>query len=466
MSQRRTHVAICGAGMSGLTAALSALESGAHVTIFEKAPEIGGTTALSGGLVWTWADLAEMQNAIPNGNPALQQLLFDQLAAGRDWLGGYGVIFGEEESVFGYGWGQRMEPPQALDRLVHHCLALGATIRCGKALEALTVTNGRITGLTIAHDDGSLEQVQADAVVLATGGFHGNAELLRRYVLDAPSNLYVRANSWNTGDGLIAATNAGAALTPGINTFYGHALCAPPSKFKPLEFREVSQIYGQMAVAINLRGRRFSDESRGSGEEELNQDLSRQPEGSGFYIVDRATSELESRPKRGLVRVIIDRAKWRGAPVVVADTFAELAEGLGRMGVPPLAVMETLETFNSACQSGTAQFLDPPRTGNQTPLLEPPFTAVGVKASITFTMGGIAVDERTRVLRRSATSSPLAQSITEMSEFREVAIPGLFSVGSDVGNVSNRGYAGGLSNAITTGRVAGREAANVLSLVS
>jgi succinate dehydrogenase/fumarate reductase flavoprotein subunit len=454
-------VVVCGAGLAGLSAAVSALDGGASVTLIEKAPRIGGSTALSGGLVWTFADLTAFEAAIPDGNPVLQALVHDRLDVDREWLTTHGAVFRPMETVFGYGRGQRSDPPQVLDALLGTFRARGGELVVDTALDRLAVDGdtGAVTGLRTVDGSGAARTRRADAVILATGGFQGNPELLRRYVAHAPGTLYLRASGWSTGDGFLAATAAGAAATPGLETFYGHALPSAPARMRPLDFRDASQIYGEKAVAVNLHGIRFADESAGTGEESLNQALARQPECRGFYIVDARVAAEEARPGRRLTRVAIEWARDRGAPVVTGGTIAELADALAGCGVPSGTVRRTLEEFNAACAAGRAGQLTPPRTRNAEGLLHPPYTAVGVKAAITFTMGGLAVDEHARVLRRAGGSSPMAGFITEPEDFREVPVPGLYAAGCDVGNVSNGGYAGGLATALVTGRAAGSHAA-------
>jgi succinate dehydrogenase/fumarate reductase flavoprotein subunit len=321
-----------------------------------------------------------------------------------------------------------------------------------------------VTGVVVVDGNGASTEHAADAVVLATGGFQGNPELLRRYVLDSPQNLYLRANRWSTGDGLMSALGAGAAITPGLETFYGHAMIAPPARLRPVEsdLNPATQRYGPRSIAINLAGMRFTDEYHPTGEQAMNQVLARQSQGLGFYVIDAAImDETPLGPTRRTTRASIDWARERGAPIATGQTFGDLARNLAAHGVHPSNALRTFEEFNAACLSRTAHLLTPPRTGYQTPLLHPPFTAVGVKASITYTGGGISIDEHARVLRRSASSSPLGLGSGDDSACRETPIRGLFAAGADVGNIHNHAYVGGLATALVTGRRAGRTAATV-----
>lgn len=475
VDQNEDRVLVCGSGLSGLTAAITALQSGVPVTLLEKAPEPGGTTALARGSIWTYSDYDKMRADIPDGDAVLQWRVFDDIDDARSWLVDQGVKLEPEHDYRGFGRGRRMNPPQAVGALVDKFISLGGKLRLETALGSLIVENGAVRGVR-ATRNGHVEDHRARAVVLATGGFQGNPELLARYVVRDPDNLYLRSNYWSTGDGFIAATEIGAAASRGLDTFYGHALAAPPARFTKLQYRDVSQSYGRRCVAVNLRGERFADESDSNTEAALNQRLAQQPSGRGFYIVDQKTMDSPAiEGEEILVRVSVERAKAANGPVVKADSIDDLCSQLASFGVPQKRVLRELTAFNESITSGEADHLIPPRRGNRYGLHQPPFYAVAVKASITYTMGGLQIDDRARVLLRSAGTStfvtlPPKESASEPddlcrvagSDFRETAIEGLYAAGCDTGNISHFGYMGGLAPALVTGRLAGRSASQFI----
>lgn len=479
MSNTPQPVVVCGGGFSGLSAAVTAIEAGAEVTLIEKAPYLGGTTLLSGGTVWTFMDYDKVRAEIPCGDPALQWLVLDNIADSRAWLEGMGVKFEDIGRMLENGHGYVMDPAGTIDLLAERFKSLGGTILMETGLHSLSTVDGVVTGVK-ALRDGRLIDIPAGAVILATGGFQGNPELLARYVLRDPDNLMLRANYWSTGDGFIAATNAGAAASPGLDTFYGHALAAPPARVTNKHFREAAQYEGRQSVAINMLGERFADETESTGEEVLNQRLAQQPGGLGFYIMDDEIMEITPMQGRGsLNRVILERSKKIGAVVVEAPTLEALCKGMAEHGVPEARALATLRDFNAAIENGRADELKPARSGNRRPLRSAPFRAIFVKAGITFTMGGLAVDEKARVLWRSGTSSNFAPVPTERAYvdqastgnstaighfYRQMPVQGLYAAGNDAGNVSHFAYMGGLSSALVMGRNAGRNAASLPSV--
>ena len=470
------RVIVCGGGLSGLTAAVTALESGVPVTLLEKGPELGGNTALSGGMIWTFAEYEKARAAIPDGDPVLQWLVYDNIDEARTWLASQGAVLGPDQVCHeGIGRGRQMQPPQAIAALAGRFAALGGELCLESALDSLVARNGAIHGVRVARED-RIEDQPARAVVLATGGFQGNPELLSRYVIRDPDNLFLRSNPWSTGDGFLAATQIGASASRGMDNFYGHALAAPPAKFSKLQYRDVSQHYGQQSIAVNLLGERFADESDGNTEDTLNQRLGHQPQGKGFYIIDQELMACDEPHASGIVtRVVVERARAAGAPVVVAPTLDALCRELARFGLPEQRLFREITEFNRMIESGRADELKPARLRHRKSLCRAPFHAVGVKASITFTMGGLQLDERARVLRRTGGSSPSAavpatRAFTETDalciaidqEYRQTAIAGLYAAGCDTGNISHFEYMGGLAPALATGRVAGRSAAGYI----
>lgn len=470
------RVIVCGGGLAGLTAAVTALESSVPVTLLEKAPELGGNAVLSGGMIWTFAEYEKMRAAIPDGDPVLQWLVHDSIDAARTWLESQGAVLGPDQRCHeDIGRGRQMQPPQAIAALADKFTSLGGELRLETALDSLIARNGRIHGVRVARGDRT-EDEPARAVVLATGGFQGNPELLSRYVIRDPDNLYLRSNPWSTGDGFLAATQVGASASRGLDNFYGHALAAPPARFSKLQFRDMSQHYGQQSVAVNLLGERFADESDGNTEDTLNQRLGRQPQGRGFYIMDQELMDSDEPHASGIVtRVIVERAKAAGGIVVVADTIEDLCRKLVPFGMPEKRLFREITEFNRLIESGRADEIKPARRRNRRILRRAPFHAVAVKASITFTMGGLQIDERARVVRRASGSSPSAAmpttrafaetdslSIAIGQEYRQTAIAGLYAAGCDAGNISHFEYMGGLAPALATGRVAGRSAAGFI----
>ena len=464
-------VVVCGGGMAGLTAALSAQQRGARVQLIEKASDVGGSALLSGGVLWTFQDYDVLRDAAPHGDAVLQWLVIDGLDAAARWLAQAGVKLSDPQSVFNIGRGWRIDPAASIQALHDAFLAGGGRVVTRCAVETLEFDGNQIAGVDCVRE-GCRARISASSVILATGGFQGSQDLLTRYVLRDTTRVALRSNPWSTGDGLSAACDAGAALSPGMDKFYGHALCSLPTMPVDPDFRGLSQYYGPYSVALNLDGRRFADESDGSGEELLNFELAQQRQGRGFYVIDGET--LDIHPLAGselLTRTIIERAKSAGADVIRAESIDDLCRQLAVQGLPAARVRTELESFNEAVSADSSPDLSPPRRGNRKPLRSPPFIAVPVQAAITFTMGGLQIDEHCRVIKRAGSSAvgravPAERALASLTEqpldlgnYRETVIPGLYAAGCDVGNISHRAYMGGLACALVTGMTAGRQAA-------
>jgi succinate dehydrogenase/fumarate reductase flavoprotein subunit len=431
------HIVVAGGGLAGLTAALRAVELGARVTLLEKGDRPGGSFLLSSGYVWSYRDMPTYRSEAPGGDIVLQKQILDRLGSGLDWLESAGGVLLSRETGNPLTFGGRFDPKQTVAALAERILASGAEIFTGTALEALTEDAVRITGVR-ASSPGRKVDYAADAVILASGGFAANPALVGRYIIGGPGRMPVRAHPRSTGDGFLAALEKGALASAGLDEFYGRNLPAPPARFPPGRFVEVSQLYGRHAVAVNARGQRYADEGADWSETALTKATAHQPGLYAYYVLDAAG--LEAMVRDRTVGDMVEVARDTGGTVVEAASLHELSGELGELGVPHDTLFRTLENYNAAAESGTE--MSPPRTGPAGPLREPPFVAVKVAPYITHTVGGLAVDGGCRVMR----------------EADEQPIPGLYAAGVEVGGVSTGGYTSGLASALVFGRTAAESA--------
>jgi fumarate reductase flavoprotein subunit len=432
------RLVIAGGGLAGLTAALRAAQLGARPTLLEKGAHPGGSFVLSSGYVWSYKDMPTFRREAPGGDATLQRLILERLGSDLDWLQSAGVALLARETGNPLTFGARFDPEQTVVALVDRIRASGGEILTGTALEELIGdTAGRVTGV-LAQSSGGEREYDADAVILASGGFAADPELVGRHIIGGAGRILVRAHPRSTGEGFRAALHKGALASAGLGEFYGRNLPAPPAEFTPERFVEVSQLYGRYAVAINARGERYADEGADWSETALTRATAHQPGLYAYYILDAAG--LEGRVRERTAKEMVETARRTGGTVIEAASLSELADKLAERGVPREAFLRTLKDYNAAIATGEDP--SPPRTGSAVPLRVPPFVAVKVVPSITHTVGGLAVDAGCRVLR----------------ERDGRPIPCLYAAGVEVGGVSVGGYTSGLASALVFGRTAAESA--------
>src|SRR5215203_2998324 len=434
------NIIVVGSGLAGLVAALRAVELGARTTLLEKGDRLGGSFVYSSGYVWSYKDLHTFRREAPGGDIALQKLILERFKPGLEWLEEFGAPVLARETGNPLTFGARFDPERTVATLAEHITASGGRILLRTALSGLVEgTGGRIDGVRVTSSE-KQRMEWADAVILASGGFGGNADLVRRYIIRGPGRMRLRANPWSTGDGFLAALKIGALTSAGLDEFYGRNLPACPAEFSPEEFVEVSQLYGRYAVAINRNGQRYADEAADWSETSLTRATVRQPSLRAWYLLD--ATGLRGRVRDRTVEEMVETAQRVGGTVLQSESLEGLAQRLAERGVPQTNVLRALSEYNTAVAAGRGGDLSPPRSGPATPVRVPPFVAVKVPTTITHTIGGLAVDEGCRVLRRS--------------DGRR--LPGLYAAGVEVGGVSAGGYTSGLAAAVVFGRVAAESA--------
>lgn len=452
-------VVVAGSGMGGLVAAVRAQEFGADVVLLEKGTRPGGTTIVSGGVFPEAGHTPEQYE--PQIDP------FEPVEMGIAWLEELGVTVAEwtEErsepirSRRATGLLRQLDPPDFVAHMVDLVEERGGRILLQTPLESLsTDDDGRIDGV-IAYDLREEERftIRTRSVILATGGFSGNEELVEQFFPESRNaTFWHRRDPWTTGDGFLAAKDVGAKTTGGLSIPYGRSLIAPPAVVSFDELREATQYYGAKSITLDADGRRFTDESK--GRRELNEDLIRYSDGRAFHVVDRTI--YDSSWPLDHVGTRIERSKEFGGLVLEADTIADLCAQLSDHDVDGDRALETIESFNEAIRDGRADDLDPPRRRFHDPIETPTFYAIRAQAGVSFYFGGLDVNECAQVLSRARSSTSALVYPNSPMDVSYEPIPGLYAAGVEVGRPDDSGYyQHGLAIGLATGRLAGEHAA-------
>ena len=459
-SSSGSDVVVAGAGSAGLAAAVAAHEAGARdVVVYEKAPEAGGNARFSHtGFRAAYAgpddvrpfgiDTARL--ALPGYSereyaddldratggriePALRdRLAADSLAALR-WMQGLGIRFVPTRSVTVDGR-EHFEPGLVLaaealvDRWLELAAERGIAVRYGCAVEDV-VPGGVVAG-------GRL--VRARAVIVCSGGFQAGERLRARHL--GLARAVVRGSRHDTGELLEVLVARGAARAGS----WGEAVISPvDADSPPVEggnrMNRYSYPYG---ITVDRDARRFIDEGAGRLADRygtVGAAILARPGGTAFQLFDGAVARL------------LKHYAYRHARAITAGSVRELAVAVG---LDPDALERTVADYNDAPRTGAAfdparpdglatRGLDPPKSNWALPLREPPFSAYAVTGGLTFTLGGVRVDDRARVLDEAG--APL---------------PGVFATGDVVG-LFHGGYPSGAgqSRNVVFARLAGAGAA-------
>ena len=478
-------VIVVGTGNAALCAAIAALEKGAQVLLLEKADEAlaGGNTKYTAGAMrfayqgkedlmpllrdpedprldvtdfgsYTVEIFSEDLLGFNDGRPlsAEQQSLVTTSGETMKWLATHDVTFEpiysrqsfekDGRHVF---WGgltlaARNEGVGLFDMELAAVRRLGGKVRFDSAVTGLLREGDRVTGVKVGE-----EEIRADAVILASGGFEASEDLRVRHMGPNWKAAKVRGTPHNTGDGLTLAMEAGA-VAYGLYSS-GHAtpmdlhmadfgnLDLPPGERK--NYRKICYFLG---VMVNAEGNRFVDEGanfRNYTYAQYGAAILDQPGQFAWQVFDSKVFDL-----------LYAEYRFDDAHFVEADTLEDLAAQM--TGVDGAGALATLKSYNAAVDE-TRPF-DPTRLdGKGTPSLTlpkshwaqkidtPPFRAYPVTGGITFTYGGLKVNEDGNVMRQDAT--PIA---------------GLYACGELVGGVFFAGYPGG--SGLTSGAVFGRRA--------
>jgi len=484
-------VIVVGAGNAAFCAALSAQENGARVAVLERAgrDEAGGNSRFTAGAFrFAYRGLEDLRIIMPDlteeeidrtdfgsyteenffddmfrvtryrTDPVLCELLVRNSFSAMKWLREKGVrfqpIYGRQafkiDGKFKFWGGLTVEAwgggPGLIDSQTRIARDRGIDIRYGCRVIDLIYNGERLEGVRVKHD-GRLYEIHAKSVVLASGGFESDPEMRTRYLGPGWELAKVRGTRFNTGEGIKMALAIGAA--PYGNWSGCHAV---GWDFNAPEFGDLAVGDGfqkhsyPFGIMVNADGRRFVDEGadfRNYTYAKYGRTILEQPGNFAWQVFDQK-----------VVHLLRDEYRIKQVTKVTANSIQELSERLE--GVDKAQFVTEITDFNNAIGQDVP-FNPNVKDGRRTEGLRinksnwantldtPPFLAFHVGCGITFTFGGLRINETANVLD------------TDLKP-----IPGLYAAGELVGGIFYFNYPGGtgLISGSVFGRLAGTNAAH------
>jgi fumarate reductase flavoprotein subunit len=442
-------VAVIGSGVSGLAAAIEAADNGAKVILLEKRDIPGGASALSGGELIAagtdmqkaegindrWEDLADFWIKIGEGhvNEGMLRRIAENAPNTVTWMQANGVEFMEHlQTPTSEPWANPKRTHKTANGagtgftgpLAASAERKGVRILLGTPATGLITENGAVTGVYGQNAEGTAVTVKAKKVILATGGFENNPELLAQY--SPLITIGSAVGAAHNGDGLMWARQLGSPIVAGgggIILAINFHLIGASGDLDP---------YGAY-LYVDTRGRRFMDE--GEYWFRRSRRVLDLPDQKYYAIFDsKAPAEKGIDPDAGLETKMVFKA----------DSLIDLA---GQIGIDPAALESAVERYNAAAAKGVDEDFgkDPAKLS---PIDQAPYyAALGIFTANTGSFGGPKINDNCQVL--DAAGQP---------------IPGLYAAGEAAnGEIFYKAYpiSGSAIQCYTSmGRIAGAHAAN------
>ena len=436
-------IVVIGAGGAGMSAALSAYQAGAeNVVVLEQMPMVGGNTLLAtGGMNAAGTSFQEAGDDSPDlmfedtmrggsnlNIPELVRIMSDESAYAVYWLNDLGAGLyrvgrggGASAARFHGPADGTAVGPAVVQTLNNSLQDAGIPIMLNTtATELLVDSNGAVTGVVIERSGETLT-IYTTAVILASGGFGANSEMLVRY--DSALDGFGTTNHVGaTGSGIEMAREIGASILD-MELIQTHPTVNPETS---IMFTEAMR--GDGAILINKEGERFVDEL--GTRDVLSEATLAQTGNVGLLLFDSRT-----RSNLGVIQSYIN-----AGIIESGDSPRALAEALG---IDPDVLEATIARYNELVEAGDD--VDFGRTASMH-VLEGPYFYAGITGpAVHHTMGGVRINESTAVMNYDGNE-----------------ITGLFAAGEVVGGIHGDNRLGGnaVSDIIVFGRIAGVTAAD------
>ena len=444
-------VVVLGAGTGGLIAAIEAHDLGLKPVVLEKMECPAGNSLYASGGIAAWGTAQQkaegheetreafredmLKVSEYRADPELVDTYVNHIGDDLEWLKtNIGVKFAKigrkpwpllyrMHNVDGAGLtgGARL-----VRDLLQACQKRGIAICFNtKALELITNDQYRVVGVKTITDAGKKDFYARDGVVIATGGFSANREMLCRYMGGPLSRLILRGSPYVTGENVDLTRHLGAKLVH-MDQFH----CGPIVEETHANPNFV--IDAGQGLDVDVRGHRFMDEVFTYTQKSM-ATVEKTPENLAYHIIDSHWAKAAGAAKKFLAMK---------TKVLVADTPEELAK---KMGIQPEVLTNLFAQYNQALKAGKLQEMNPPCSlEHPQPLDKGPFYAFPFQGGITATFGGPKINKRAQII--SNEDRPLQ---------------GLYACGNAAGGLFYGNYIGGsqLGGALVFGRIAAREMA-------
>ena len=439
-------IVVVGAGGAGLSAAVEAASAGnLRIIVLEKQGILGGNTNYSTGGINAAGTEAQrtlgiadspdlfyedtMKGGKQKNIPSLVRSLVDHAAATIAWLSSLGADL-SDVGLMGGSSVRRTHRPKGGTAIGPHLMKVlkeasaksNVEIRTSNKVVGLLTENGAVTGVKVEDASGNTYRLSAKAVVIATGGFGANLQMVTSYQTSL-SGFATLNHPGATGDAFSWLADVGGS------TIHMEYIQIHPTAEADNHILITEAVRGNGAILVNRAGNRFVNEM--DTRDVVSAAILKQESGDAFLVFDQSVRSSLSSIETYANQHLMTEGK-------------DIGELASKAGLPSAAFSATMARYAAFQKAGLDE--DFGRTGTQmtSPLQTPPFYAIRIKPAIHHTMGGIRVDADMHVLR--ADDSP---------------VPGLYAAGEVTGGLhgANRLGGNGVADIVVNGKIAGRKAA-------
>jgi len=480
---------VVGAGGAGLAAAVTAAEAGASVIVLDRLRVTGGATVFAKGIFAVGSkfqkelgidistDEAFLQHMFYThylANARLVRAIIDKSADTIHWLDERGTEFIAPAELYPGApktWHTMKHEGKSITKALEKTAKdLGVPIHFRTRARKLILNEGRVAGVIAEDKDGNRVEYEAKAVVIASGGFANNEEMMEKYTqAGTPTIKMAFGQVGKEGDGILMAWEAGAAkegtsvIQRGLAGVMKKKEVLKEAPKKSQFDKHITAILKQPTFWVNANGERFFNESEFSFAH-IGNAMSKQPGQVLFNVFDDDYRKyMEERgtdvglgvfaPKGTKIPDVVDaiQASIDKDEAWVCDTLEELAE---KTGMDPETLKANVDEYNASCDKGhddvfakDPAYLKPVRT--------PPFYAIKGHPTHVGSLGGIKINHKTEVIREDSTTGL-------------DVIPGLYAAGNVAGGMYGDTYDAShtlgltLAFAVNSGRIAGETALRYL----